>query len=564
MKSRGILAVFLCLTALCVQAQTPPLPAQGDSAVAEQYLLWIEDAMAAQQWPQVRAALERAADFSADSSDISYLMALTLSHNNAGREAVLQALERAIAARRWTRYSEAAARFMQAQQLVAMRRYTAALDTLAVRRTLAGDDADSAVLRLAALRGLALGGQRPQTPLPLPAEFRQRMVEAMDRYPRDTRPLRLLFSYAAWREPAAGDAVLLELALKRLPYLMEIDSDLAWMAAPFMQNDEEARRLVAAYRGGSLQANGWRPDPASIAPALNLGLLDDIDAADELFFNAATLDKDIVVGVYSMLRSEEGRDHLVQSLLSFTGTITEDADHDGIPENRAVYRQGVLQEYHSDIDQDGIADLSVMFDFGNPRQAELAVVPAGNAVIHLEQYPSVRQTVLGTETYQHAPGALQFSPVSFEELCATESYTGLMFPRRNPRNPGLSRQMLGAFAVSVQRPSIEFEGGVEHIHLERGLPLRAEIILNGAVVSVTEFENGRPHIQRVDIDRDGRMETVRRFHRRSPATGAAAGAATGDTLLDYRHLVESSESDWNGDGVFEYRELYRANGSVVF
>jgi hypothetical protein len=139
-----------------------------------------------------------------------------------------------------------------------------------------------------------------------------------------------------------------------------------------------------------------------------------------------------------------------------------------------------------------------------------------------------------------------FAPVSFEELGATESYVGLLFPRRDYQSQGLTRRMLSSFAVSVMRPSDEFSGGVEHLRLNRGVPFLAEVEVDGgAVVSVTEFENGFPSVQRMDLDRDGRMETVRRY--RPPRPGAA-----------------SSESDWNNDGVFEYVELYRADGSVVY
>jgi hypothetical protein len=401
--------------------------------------------------------------------------------------------------------------------------------------------------------------------LPVPAEFRRRILETMDRYPRDTRPLRVLFNYASLREPAEDDIVLIDLALRRLPFLLETDPDLAWMAAPFIADTGEARRLVGAYRTGALQAQpgDFRPAPESIVPALNLGLLFDIDAVDELM-GAATLDKHLLVNVSNLLRTEEGRNHLAQKLHSFTGVITEDEDRDGIPENNAVFRDGVLLEYLCDDDQDGIAELVVSFASGLPRQAEITALPtAGSggdrvkALIQWERYPSVQQVTLGSETYLYAPGGFQYTPVIFEELCATETYTGLFFPRHNLLSPGISRRMLSAFAVSVRRPSVEFEGGIEHLYLDQGIPVRAEVIVNNLTVSITEFANGSPVIQRLDLDHDGRMETVRRFRSRVPVQSA-------DELLDYRHLVESSESDWDGDGIFEYRELYREDGSIVY
>jgi hypothetical protein len=128
--------------------------------------------------------------------------------------------------------------------------------------------------------------------------------------------------------------------------------------------------------------------------------------------------------------------------------------------------------------------------------------------------------------------------------------------------------MLASYAVSVQQPSAEFPGGIEHIYLENGIPINAEVVLGNKTVSFTEFENGRPDIQWLDLDLDGRMETVRRF-RKSIFTGKSA--LSWDDLQrrlsqggsDLRQLLESSESDWNGDGKFESGEVYREDGSVV-
>jgi hypothetical protein len=362
--------------------------------------------------------------------------------------------------------------------------------------------------------------------------------------------LRLFFDYASRRDPDRDDIALMDIALKRLPFLLESDQDLAWMAVPFISDTAEARRLLSAYRAGSLRGradNNFKPNPASIIHALNLGLLDDNDAVDELF-TESVLEREILAAIGNLLRADEGRDYLARKLHSFTGAITDDEDHDGYAESRAIYHNGSLQEYYYDADQDGVADLFVMFIAGSPQQAELKVSPAGGngkvkVLIRWERYPSVQRTLWGTESYLPAPGGFQFSPVKFMELCASKAYTGLLFPRRDSPGSGLNRRMLASFTVSVQRPSPEFKGGVEQVFLERGRPLRAEVTLNGAVVSFTEFENGYPLVQRLDMDLDGRMETVRHFDTKG---------------------LRSLESDWKGGGLFASAELYREDGSVVY
>jgi len=527
---------------------------RGDPVIAEKYLLWAEDAIAMGRWSHALTALERAVDFADVSSDISYLLALARSHENASRRSVIQSLQRAIGTGRWKHYTEAHARLMEADQLIALHRYTAALDTLVAYRAIAGETADAALLRLAALRGLINNrtATRPaprsaSLALPVQAEFRRRMLETMDNYPRDPRPLRVLFDYAREREPDRDDVALIDIALRRLPFLFESDQELAWMAAPFIRDTAEARRLIAAYRAGSLKARQYTdfiPHPASIAQALNLGLIDDKSATEE-FFSETTLDREYIVGIGKLLRSEEGRNYFAQKLHTFTGAIIENENRDEYPESRAIYHQGNLQEYYYDADQDDITDVFIVFNAGTPQQAELTtqmlhesgVLPM---LIFWERFPMVERAVLETETWLFAPGSFSFSPIVFEELGGSGTYAGLLFPRRNTHSLGISRRILSSFAASVRHPSFEFNHGVEQVFLTMGVPVRAEVSVNHAIVAITEYENGFPVIQRLDMDMDGRMETVRHF--------------------DKNIIV----SDWFGDGLYGSAELYRDDGSVVY
>ena len=83
---------------------------RGDAIVAERFVIWAEEAIAAGQLPQALIALERASDFADVSSDVSYLLAFVRSQKNESRLLVLQALEKAIKVNQWRRYSEAQAR----------------------------------------------------------------------------------------------------------------------------------------------------------------------------------------------------------------------------------------------------------------------------------------------------------------------------------------------------------------------------------------------------------------------------------------------------------------------
>jgi hypothetical protein len=299
-------------------------------------------------------------------------------------------------------------------------------------------------------------------------------------------------------------------------------------------------------------------NPFSLVPTLNLGLLDDTDAVDELFARPPAemiFDKGIIIKIGDLLRSDEGNDYFAEKLRSFTGVITEDEEHDGYPESRAFYSRGEVQEFHYDADQDGLHDLSVTFASGSPSWADIEVLPYAapspasqaapnqnrqgsdrrvKSLIFWEEYPAVQRVVLGKETFQFAPNYFQFAPLNLEQF----GEAGFIFPCFDPLCQSISRRMLASFAVTVQRPSAEFDGGVEQIHLERGLPIHAEVVLGGRTVSVTEYENGRAVIQRLDLNLDGQMDTVRRFHR------ITSGARTlgADELLDFRPPLESVEN----------------------
>jgi len=572
------LFITLVVALACVaglSAQTGPqagriLPGErGDSAVADRYLQWAEQQIKAGQWTRARNALERAADYADVSSDISYLLAQARFNTNESRGSVLLAVKNAILTGRWNRYSEADARLLEARQLIAMRRYIDAIESLSIFQPVAVETADAAILRLTALKGLANEGFETAS-----GEFLKRTTEAMNRYPRDSRVLRVLFDYAnnayvGGRKPDAGDVAVLELALERLPFLLPKDPELAWIAAPFINDTGKAKRLLADYRAAYPNRN-----PASLVPALNLGLLNDNDAVDELLARDASpafvVDRDILVNVWKLLRSEDGRDYMARKLRTFSGSITEDEDHDGYNECRSVYKQGVLEEYYYDADQDRLEDVTVVFNSGNPQWARMPSLPA---VVFWEKYPSVQRTELGNSRYFPAPGGFLFAPLGFVELCGSDSTPGLLYPRREPLQYGITRRALASFAVSVQQPSAEFSGGIERVYLENGIPVNAEVILDGKTVSFTEFDNGRPVVQWLDLDLDGRMETVRRF-RKNIFTGRSAlnwddlqgrlpqgGLSPGGR--DFQKLLESSESDWNGDGKFESVELYREDGSVV-
>jgi hypothetical protein len=379
----------------------------------------------------------------------------------------------------------------------------------------------------------------------------------------------------------------MDLVLRRLPYLLDAEPRLAFMAAPFIKDREEARRLVGAYRGSR------KPLSESIPVSLTLGLIDARAAVEELFAPSAsgagdmTIDRDLIRKLFALLQDDESRDFFRRMLFQFSGAITADADQDGIPESRARYREGVMEEFSWDADQDGLGELAVFFDAGGlpqwaeqvtlpeslepaagPAPVEQADLPAGRvfaipagdgertkALIFWEQYPGVLRAELEGVTYIPAPGEFLFGPIRFTALAEGGAGPGLLYPLTEPWNIRISRRTLVSFSRTILRPSGEFEGVVERIDLLRGIPLQAVEILEGRPVAVTEFVRGKPVTQRIDLDLDGRMETIRRFQDEAADSGG---------LPDYKKIIRFSESDWDGDGIFETGEQYLSDGTVVY
>jgi hypothetical protein len=523
---------------------------RGDRAVAGKYVAWAQKTIDQGRWAEALVGLERGMDFSDVSSDIAYLLALTRFHEGKPLVGVLEAVQQAVETQCWNSYVPGSGMLLEAETFIQLRRYADALDRLAGL----SPSAEGIYLKLRAFQGL---GNREA--------FNRLMAEALETYPRNPRLFRLLFSFAQDWRPTEIERDLVSVALRRLPFLLEADQDLAYMAAPFIEDIEEARRVVGAYRGMHRGVAG------SIAPALNLGLIDGSTAVDELFVAATEgtvkrLDTALLSGVWKLLRTPSEQERFRNKLVRFSGFITEDADKDGYNESEVRYEEGMIQLYTYDGNQDRLPELTVFFESGVPVRAEVARAPEflggqdtfaysldaqkqDMVTIQWEQYPAVLAAQLEGVRYSFKPFEFFFLPIYLKRL---ESGV-LWYPEQDPFTRSISKRALISFAVSVERPSQEFAEAIERIELEQGIPRRALELLDGRIVSTTEFYRGRPQIQRIDLDVNGYLETIRRFR------------VTGDVPVDrantfdpwaFSSLIEVSESDWDGDGLFEYGEQY--------
>ena len=495
-RSLMLLTLFLLVAAMGLFSSDyhpDDFPVTGEAAVAERYAIWAQNLIDQGLWREALAGLERAFDYAGVSSDISYLLALARSNEGMHRASVLDALEFAIQADRWSLYQSDDGRLFKAEQLIALREYPEALFELSLV---------SESLRRAELTMMALSASRPM-------EFLNYMNLVLDRYPRDTGPVRIFLAHIKNEEyrgriPDQAGLALLETISRRLPLLLSDDPELAWMAAPFLWDRDDARRLVLSYRAAN------EPAPDSIPVALFLGLINEETALDELFSGISMLDISLLGEVWELLENEEAKEIFRRNLSAYSGVITEDWDKDGIKETFAEYRDGVLIQSVYDRAQSGISDLIIYFEAGVAVDARVLIPPEvqrQEALVIWERYPSVLEVDFDEAVFIPRPLDLFYAPVSFVELWGS----GVLFPQRDLLSPPLTRRVLVFHSLRIERPSQEFHGGLEVVELNQGIPVRAREFVGEMMVSETEFVRGHPRIQRVDLDFDGRFETVRHF-----------------------------------------------------
>ncbi|MDR1468202.1 MAG: hypothetical protein LBT00_02790 [Spirochaetaceae bacterium] len=507
----------------------------GPEAVAERYSLYVqsllESGSGGGRLDEAEAALLRSLDYADVSSDISYQLAFVRQELRRPTALVLEAVRNALAVDRFRIYQPEDARLIEARALLTVRQYSNALRSV----QLCADNVESALVRLEAWKGL---------------DDRQGFIReaslSLDRFARDPRIAALILRYAATHTPAGNEQALVDRVLRTVSLLADLAPELGYLAAPFVYDRKEAQRLVAAYRA-------MVPVPAaeSLPVALDLGVIGGESATATLFANE-TIDRETLLSVWSLLGTDKMRGTFEQRLQVFSGVITVDENHDRVIETRVAYREGRVITYEYDADQDGLPDISARFAAEVPESALLA---AGNITLFWQDFPSVRYAEQNGLRYDFAPRSLFFAPFHLRELCGQT-----LFPETDVYAATLTGRTLAGFALAITRDSKEFEGAQETITLLDGVPVHAEERLEGRLVSETEFDRGFPVRQLIDLDLNGSRETVRRFR-----TGIRTERSTGteDYYPFYETAPASQASDFNDNGIAEYKEEYAADGTAA-
>ncbi len=521
------LAAFLLAAAPPLAAGPPPAAAAARSPFLEP----ARRAAAGGDWAGAgRIAAEGLALDGLD-ADLRYLAALAALESEGDVRFALASLDAGLASGRFADYEPAAALRLRASLLVRTRSYERALADLGALGAEAGP-AGAEDARLAALALLGLGRS---------ADAMAELARAARRHPDDPRLARLFFERAGEAAAAAAERALADLFLGRLRALAELDPELLVLAAPFMAAPQARRDAVLAFR-----ALGRGSARASLL-ALEYGILGEEAAVAEIFAGGdlASLDLDLVAGLPRLLGSEKGRAALEAALAAFSGRLLADRDRDGWREESTRYRRGFIVSWRLDADQDGADDLAAEFSRGLP--SSLAFSLGGSTIlVEYADYPQAAKIRFldpsGTSVeFRFAPEAFPLAALALEPLDGRRE--SRFYVARRAGTPAPTER--AAAGLALLRIS-SGPDGEEIAHLEGGLPLRVDRRRDGRLYSTLEFSKGRPGVEYVDADGDGRFETERHRGPLSPASDAANPADEAG--------IAWIRIDADGDGLFEYRE----------
>jgi len=539
MNARPGAALICILAALSLSAL--PCAASGDGTVMPEVGRALLDearqSAGIGDWDSAAAYLGEAALRDPGNSDILYLKALAAVKRGSPYAGALGDLDAALSASRFRLYEKVDARVLKAELLLRERRWSAALDALG------GPGGGNGLYP-----GYALARARAFLGRGEPKAFLAEIRGGLQRFPDDSSFARL-FIEKAGKLPQSKEAQDIgSTILGRLDGYAEADPELPVLAAPLMPGLEARRNAVLAFRaaGGS--------SPKATLRALEYGLIDEAAASAELLGEAPVRLEDLSA-LLALAGSPAGREAVRSALASWKGEILVDADSDGVYEERFDWDRGLVRGWSRDSKQEGLTDEKVNFVGGVPVEASLQ--REGRPIlVEYSRYPAVARIAFGgsvSARYAFGPEAFSYAPIAFSTVAGT-GRDSLLLPRATGAADPVDREA-ASVALSVETSE---DGKRVVATLDRGLPVSSVTYLGDRVFSKRSYEKGRPVLELVDADGDGRFETEKTF---SPAVGA-----------DGRWPVAWVRVDADGDGVYEYREEgkfpflkewdYDGNGSV--
>lgn len=450
---------------------------------------------------------------------------------------------------KWQRYTEEDAKLLCAELNLKMLNYDEALRLI---ESIKFHNADSDFITASALYGLKK------------TEKAERIIsQSLDKYGFEPRFIKLFFLQERGIKQNLFAKDLSKKILSIL-YLWKNDySELLPLAAAFEHNSFVNVHNLKMYRVMHLPFSKteniediyFRSD--AILACLHHGIIDEDTAVDE-FFDLSTFftepiskEKILIPAVFkthltelcSMVGSPKIRERIKEILKNYSGVVAEDANKDGILESKIFYRNGRPFSAVFDPFQRGYPRFIVECNFGIPKS-----ITGKNSEykILFDEYPFASSFLKKDTAYVFRPLALKWQPILLEELnlmlfSKKEKNNSFFILKARPEARELTEQSLVYYALYSEK-SIAEKNESEKIFFDKGIPFLAGKRADGMLISVTNYKNGIPAIEKADSDADGYFEVIKKF--------------------DEKGSVISISVDLNKDKSFAYNEFYLKNGSV--
>ena len=494
-------------------------------------------------------------------ADFFYLKALVLFDGGSPIADSLEAAEAAFdGSSRWFRFDTEPAAVFTAQLLADTGRFSEALALLDGHEVIPSAETD--LLRCKAF--YALGDID---------RARNAIDAALRRWPADARFPLLFFQFEAFHrlDPLAGGGTVAELSSAGRTQAFSIASwivrawnllanpnapiDVSLAAVPFLRQtapSDAASMVTRLWSSGGFEALDPQAAAFLAVETLRDGAAFEDEAIDAFFSLAESASGiplaalEYLVAFAAAFPGEELREEVASRLSGFTGVISADATGDLVADSRVSYRLGRPYSAIYDLNQDGYPDMVVTCGFGEPVSI---LFPRLRSEIEYQSYPYTATVRVKDAVFVQRAVSFACAPLAAQSLGADflspeflflQADAGFSFPSES--------ELIADSVLKVESGAVAASKGGqatvrrETFYDERGRPASQREIVNGAVVSRTIFKDGQSAERDSDRDGDGYFETK-----------IVYGANGAETLL----------VDTDGDMSFNYSETIVADGSVL-
>ncbi|MGP1520472.1 MAG: hypothetical protein ACTTIZ_03040 [Treponema sp.] len=447
----------------------------------------------------------------------------------------------------WHRFNVEDASLLRASLSVNTKQYAQALRIVS---SLPFEMSDAALIKAKALYGL---NRRK--------EAEDVILQALDRHSFDSRFPKLFLVQEKDRRQTTYSKSIANRILENLYVWKDNEPILLPLSVHFEDDEKINRRNLKIYRemhthflpsyttqelffaGDTILSNinyGVLSDEASIRELFSLKvMLRDFSTGKKIIQNA--IYKEHLLQLAKIVGNQGARDLIKSLLLNYSGVLLDDENKDGIVESTLYYKAGRPDVVLFDREQNGYPAFVVQCNFGIPKS--VLIGDEMNTLIY-DEYPFVSSFQAQDEFFQIRPRVLKWQPFTLERLklmlfSDSEKHKSFFVLTLNLNIKEISEASLKHVAAYKE---IKKEDEKIRTFYDRGEIISLETRVDNEVVSLVNYKNGIPSIEKNDIDRDGYFEKLQEF--------------------DKYGNIKKISIDFNKDGVFEYNESYLANGSV--